>query len=543
MGTVCVLGSTGVTMLGGFMFSVIEVLFVCVALSESLCWCGLSVSFSGPECLGVVWGSEKIKIEREEKDILEKVVPKFVLGTKIQSLDDWNNVREEILNSRKEITLRTIDSAILSVCIASKNYELGLAVIGKYFRLFYLSNFDKKISESDENDVYNLYLQLRKIYKVFDCFTCENIIHALSITRHWKDCYELLNEIKVAGEPGSSAISVIAAACFKNNAAEQGWSLLKETAERNRLPTNIAYLSYIEACEQTQKLSDLEKLFEYFHTHDIKCNEEVINKITSTYKNSNPKIVIVKKSGNCINCNNVLRNIELSEEEFKDLKTTIFNNVIVGSNVFYKSTPAELEKFKKFILNMKNYDVVIDGLNVAYSIGTKQSPSVFAFLVKSVVKHFVDKNKKVLVLGRTHMQKWSKFHWAYVTQNADTFLTETLSQDDPYLLYCALNCGKDTIIVSRDLMRGHAFKLFDVKLKMLFNRWLLQNQYQLVHVNEQGKVFFKCPLPYARTSQKVGNIWHVPFDDNLNNEMSDLKWLCLSISVELISFLEELRVE
>lgn len=80
---------------------------------------------------------------------------------------------------------------------------------------------------------------------------------------------------------------------------------------------------------------------------------------------------------------------------------------------------------------------------------------------------FVKKGKKVLVFGRTHMNRWPKATWGFVQQNATLFLTEDLSQDDPYLLYAALNCGKNTILVSRDLMRSHKFLLRDIHLRTL----------------------------------------------------------------------------
>lgn len=89
------------------------------------------------------------------------------------------------------------------------------------------------------------------------------------------------------------------------------------------------------------------------------------------------------------------------------------------------------------------------------------------------------------------MNKWPKKNWNYVLQNSSTFLTENLSQDDPYLLYCALHSGKDTIIVTRDLMRGHKFLLREVHLKTLFERWLAQRQHFLLYVKNDGTPVFK----------------------------------------------------
>lgn len=72
---------------------------------------------------------------------------------------------------------------------------------------------------------------------------------------------------------------------------------------------------------------------------------------------------------------------KLTAQEFEGLKKNFFENVIVGKNVFYKTNPNELERFKNFIKNIPPHDVVIDGLNVAYSVGTKQPATVLSGLV------------------------------------------------------------------------------------------------------------------------------------------------------------------
>lgn len=89
------------------------------------------------------------------------------------------------------------------------------------------------------------------------------------------------------------------------------------------------------------------------------------------------------------------------------------------------------------------------------------------------------------------MMRWPKNSWNYVTKNASIFLTQNISEDDPYFLYCALNSGKNTIVVTKDLMRGHKFLLKSPKFKILFNRWLSQRQYQLQTIDELGKPIFR----------------------------------------------------
>lgn len=108
-----------------------------------------------------------------------------------------------------------------------------------------------------------------------------------------------------------------------------------------------------------------------------------------------------------------------------------------------------------------------------------------------MVAHFVRQNKRILVLGRQHMKNWPLKNWDYITKNSTVFLTENISQDDPYLLYCALNSGKDTILVTNDFMRGHKFRLKSPKHKQLFSRWLSQRQYHIATVTAKGRPIFR----------------------------------------------------
>lgn len=76
----------------------------------------------------------------------------------------------------------------------------------------------------------------------------------------------------------------------------------------------------------------------------------------------------------------MLEKYELSPEEFKDLKKVFFQNVIIGEDVFLKSNPNELESFKTFLKGMDKYDVVVDGLNVAYRAGANP-PKIMSKMV------------------------------------------------------------------------------------------------------------------------------------------------------------------
>lgn len=77
------------------------------------------------------------------------------------------------------------------------------------------------------------------------------------------------------------------------------------------------------------------------------------------------------RSGLCYACKKTLGSLKVTPEEFNNLKKHFLDNAIVGKDIFRKTSPQELERFKDFVTRMHKHDVVVDGLNVAYSSGQK----------------------------------------------------------------------------------------------------------------------------------------------------------------------------
>lgn len=65
--------------------------------------------------------------------------------------------------------------------------------------------------------------------------------------------------------------------------------------------------------------------------------------------------------------------MEITNSEFKLLQESFMSHVVVGKNIFNNSTPQELQNFKDFLEVTGPYDVVIDGLNLAYAFHGKMT--------------------------------------------------------------------------------------------------------------------------------------------------------------------------
>ncbi|XP_071440859.1 mitochondrial ribonuclease P catalytic subunit isoform X2 [Hetaerina americana] len=253
----------------------------------------------------------------------------------------------------------------------------------------------------------------------------------------------------------------------------------------------------------------------------------------------------INDRGACTVCKGEMIPIFISKSEFQALSKTFLEKVLVGPDVFTKSSPEEVKAFQELIAKEAPYNTVIDGLNVAYSGGVERRGSRTnpASILQNVVAHFVDLSHKILVLGRTHMNAWPRKEMDYIKKNSQLFLAENVSQDDPFLLYAAMSSGPGTCFLSRDLMRSHAYRLkcADPSLASIFQRWQISHQMRLLGVSQNNRVIIKPPLEFLPKVQKVGGNWHIPCQEEdgahqvgrsavVPNSHLDppTTWLCLS---------------
>lgn len=77
-----------------------------------------------------------------------------------------------------------------------------------------------------------------------------------------------------------------------------------------------------------------------------------------------------------------MNELDLTDEEFDGLRDEVLNRVLVGGDVFKNTTPTELEHFRFQVARHAPFDLVVDGLNVAYMSGTNVGPMVTANMVR-----------------------------------------------------------------------------------------------------------------------------------------------------------------
>lgn len=471
-----------------------------------------------------------------------------LVASPVPTAAEWSTIRKGILDERR-FNATNVDSTVLGLCHgleSGKSYvrflrengiELNLAMAGKLLRLYRTEHSDGAgLSEEERQEILRLYEDLRGKNPVLDANTCEHLVAALTLTDSWRLSFELLDMIKLSGIPDSATYSYLIARCFHAGEIEAGWKLLEELCSNKRLPKDDVFLEWIEHClkDEASFKQNIIKMLAFTNAKSLFLSKRVGSALTKLP----PRLGIraaesrVTDSGKCSHCRSSLASIVVPEESFCALRDAFIQAVIIKKEIFNKTTPKELERFQVFLKKTKPYDVVIDGLNVAFSTGNQKSPAVYAMQLAAVVKHYVRLRKRVLVIGRQHMDRWRSKDMKYIRENAFLFLTEDLSQDDPFLLYAAMESGPGTDFFSRDLMRKHSFLLGD-ELGGVFKRWQQEHQYSLLSITNDGRVIIKSPFKFdmfAHRSPGNEHQWHVPLvEDSVKIPKVEKQacWLCV----------------
>ncbi|XP_020802770.1 mitochondrial ribonuclease P protein 3 [Drosophila serrata] len=477
--------------------------------------------------------------------------------------DEWLEVRRSLVDGHKHINAHNVDAVILGVCSGprqlalAKNYveflrsqgsEPNAATLGRLLRVYNAAYQERPLSATEHAEILKICETLQANHETLDAISCEHLIHGLVATNDdWQRALPLLEMMKVTSTPSVAAYSALAGKAFssaeKPEHLELAWRLLEEMALSRKLPRCEVYLAlFARIAKQPGKLpKQLRRLLQFLERHEILVSQRVAERLRDLAQQlPTPRILEAKVTqlgalGKCQACQQHLQPVAISDEQFRQLSECFLERVLIRRDVFQRSSPEEVARFKKYVERTAPYDCVIDGLNVAYSTGTKKSPQQLAKLVATVVRHFREQDKRVLVLGREHMRSWSKQAMHYVQNNASLFLTNNLSQDDPFLLYATLRSGQETDFFSRDLMRSHAFHL-GPELKPIFRRWQQEHQFSLVTQTQSGQIIVKEPIRHRLCAHEVsGGTWHVPYCEAYTQHPSDsfevpANWLCLKLS-------------
>nr|CAB3507435.1 unnamed protein product [Spodoptera littoralis] len=472
---------------------------------------------------------------------------------------DWTTFKNDVLTMEGNVNKKNIDAIILKYMtslkiydialsfaqhLKSKGEELSLGTINSLLNLYYEISKKEKLTKDQTHFILDAHKSLYGKYKVLEYSTCERLLHALCAINETEKALKVLSDIHLTTAPSHSAYSTLVATFFNLNKKKKALELIDESIKSKRPLLENAYGAWIDYVLRKYKDKKtiekyLNEIFSFVAKNCAVIPLQTANKLKDVYGtlNWNAGFAKIRKvNGQCSCCKDTLDCLTLTSDEFDKLQSIVKEKLIVGSDLFLKTSPEELKRFTDFVDKTAPYDIVLDGLNIAYGVGMASHLNKMMFL-NQVVDHFVRRNKKILLLGRQHMMRWNMKIMQQIMRKTECFFTENVSQDDPYFITAALLSGPHTDIVSKDLLRGHKFLLKDESLIHIFKRWQWQHQW-MIFQNAQRRPSIQAPLMFTPCAQKKNNTWHLPFEQeaspviaNVNDGIPDLhSWMCLRIN-------------
>uniref|UniRef100_A0A3P9HW91 Mitochondrial ribonuclease P catalytic subunit n=1 Tax=Oryzias latipes TaxID=8090 RepID=A0A3P9HW91_ORYLA len=400
------------------------------------------------------------------------------------------------------------------------------------------------VSGGHDEEVFDVYDIMRESFHSLDTGATTLFIKSFSRTDRWKEAMNLLDEIKKVFTPSQRNYGDVISAAMLHGDTNTAWALYDELLEKGLSPHPETWCVLFTRAEMSEGAAHeaehhqrLLGILLYMRNNQIYPNKMVANAIKTWFESLSSQKwtgswTSPRSKGLCGCCGSELESIQLTAEEYQELKEKVIADVIQGRDVFKKTTPEELEHFKEFVRRKPPFDVVVDGLNVANVNRDKSKLSHTLLAVVSELKH---QGLTILVLGRKHMLRpsisWDRKNMSLIQQKAHCFFTDNISEDDPFLLYATLHSGYHCRFVSRDLMRDHKACLPDGATRRLFFKWQRGHQLVLDGFVAAGKrVKFQSIPSYDTIVQTTSDSWHIPYDDTEDRSTYEVphRWLCLT---------------
>ncbi|XP_041809987.1 mitochondrial ribonuclease P catalytic subunit [Chelmon rostratus] len=407
------------------------------------------------------------------------------------------------------------------------------------------------VSGGHDAEVFDVYDIMRGSFSSLETGASSLFIKSFSRTARWREALSILHELKKCITPSSRNYGDVIAAAMLHGDKTTAWALYGEIIGQRLSPRQETWDALFKGVRKTEEdqgkeaevISESEheeKLLEillYMRNNQIYPQLSLVSSIKTWFEslpgqNWTGCFTSVTPKGVCRCCGSELESIQLTAEEYQQLKERVMTDIIEGQDVFKKTTPQELKRFKKFVKTKPPFDVVIDGLNIANISRNKKKLSE---TLLAVVLELKRRGLTILVLGRKHMLKsstsWTKYDMDLIQQKAHCFFTENISEDDPFLLYATLHSGNHCQFASKDLMRDHKACLPDAATRQLFFKW--QRGHQLVvdgDVSAHTRVRFQTISSYDTIVQTSADSWHLPYDDTEDRSSYEVpqRWLCLT---------------
>uniref|UniRef100_S4RH08 Mitochondrial ribonuclease P catalytic subunit n=1 Tax=Petromyzon marinus TaxID=7757 RepID=S4RH08_PETMA len=435
-------------------------------------------------------------------------------------------VIEKLIETRGDLDIAK--SLLNFVALESGDVSYGMLL--PYLRLC--------VANQNGSEFLDVYKIMRDRYSILEDTAYTFAIRGLCMTERWRESLALLEEMNSILHPAAVNYTDIVKAALARCDVELAFRLYAEMLQKDLLPQDSMLQAFFELRGELAETNrdKLEGILQYLRHSQTFPSEKLARSIGDWFESFKEEkwkaryIHILPQAEHCPSCGENLESIYLTEGEYKQLQECIMNDVIKGHDIYRKTTPAELARFQRHIASNGPYDVVVDSLNVSHISGKYAQSQI----LMDVVSHLAEHGKQVLVLGRRHMLKnsnsWLREHMNIVRTQADCFLMENISKDDPFLLYACLHSGNHCWFVTRDLLRDHCARLTEPIMRHLFRKWQRGHQLVLETYIPKGQIIFKTVPSFDTVLQTTTKSWHIPYDKD-GIERSHIQvpgnWVCM----------------
>lgn len=452
--------------------------------------------------------------------------------------ETWEEMRRYVMNS--EFKPSVVDTFILKMCINKKypeagisyykflesnNYEPSVSTLSTYLQLYGLR--DGSLTEAEKEHVLSLCKSILNKYSSLNSLLINVLVKCLCQVGEWQEAVKIIENFKENQLYIRYAYTDLISYLYENGKDDLGHKYLVATLKTRLGPFKEAYDSYLKYCSREEdKFNErIEELFALWNKYGIKPTLRVALEVSNACNKYGWSAEPTRISRSvCVTCKQKLaEDQDLTDEEYERLRKVTMKRLI-SDGMYYVTNPEEIKRYVKFIDERKPYDVIIDGLNMFY---TSRSG---ALALQNTVRYYNKLGKKILIIARYHMKKM--LDRSGITDKVDYFYVENWSKDDIFLLYAAFSSGKDTIVISKDLMRQHKTAMMDIELDALFKKWQATHQFTTT-ANSGCATQLNDRMQIDAIVQKNNNCWHVPHVENDSaankSRIGDRDWFCFKM--------------
>lgn len=211
------------------------------------------------------------------------------------TIDSWKSLRQEIIESNRNVTKVNIDGVILNYYAGIGNIEAAksyLRFLGEsegnialLIKVIFLKIYHSAVlrgytlSKDDEQHIKEIVEEVKQKYEVLDYNTSESIILGLSLTPYWKEGLKFLEQCKLSATPSRVAYGALIRSAFNHDDPQTVLMLANEIVKKGQNPAPAVYENWIDWCVKKPEFQEnIEVLLKFMEEAEIVMPAEATTK-------------------------------------------------------------------------------------------------------------------------------------------------------------------------------------------------------------------------------------------------------------------------